>query len=71
MKQAKADALMQQLGLKDREHFRGSYLTSALSAGLVEMTLPHKPTSRLQQYRLTEAGQRVQAGLSRHRIRAT
>lgn len=65
------DALMQQLGLKDREHFRGSYLTSALSAGLVEMTLPHKPTSRLQQYRLTEAGQRVQAGLSRQRIRAT
>lgn len=30
--------------------------TQALAGGLIEMTLPDKPTSRLQQYRLTAAG---------------
>ena len=57
------DALMSQLGLKDREHFRTGYLVPALEAGLVEMTLPDKPTSRLQKYRLTEAGRRLQMAL--------
>ena len=54
------DSLMAQLGLKDREHFRTGYLVPAQEAGLVGMTLPDKPTSRLQKYRLTEAGRRLQ-----------
>lgn len=49
--------LMHLLGLKDREHFRASYLAPALQQGLIAMTIPHKPNSRLQQYRLTQAGQ--------------
>lgn len=42
------------LGLKDDEHFRKSYLLPALKAGLIEMTIPDKPRSSRQKYRLTE-----------------
>jgi len=44
------------LGLKHEDHFRLAYLQPALHAGFVEMTIPDKPTSRLQKYRLTGAG---------------
>jgi ATP-dependent DNA helicase RecG len=46
------------LGLKSEEHFRTAYLKPALLAGLIEMTLPHKPRSSNQRYRLTALGQR-------------
>jgi len=46
------------LGLQDRKWFRERYLTPALAEGLIEMTLPEKPNSRLQKYRLTEPGRR-------------
>ena len=49
-------ALQQALGLKDDEHFRKAYLLPALASGLVEMTLPDKPRSSKQRYRLTAAG---------------
>ena len=45
------------LGLKSEEHFRSSYLKPALEAGLIEMTLPQKPRSGNQRYRLTALGQ--------------
>jgi hypothetical protein len=49
------------LGIKHRPTFRANYLHPALAAGWVEMTVPDKPTSRLQRYRLTAAGtKRVQ-----------
>lgn len=44
------------LRLKQRPTFRANYLCPALERGLVEMTLPEKPSSRLQQYRLTDTG---------------
>ena len=44
------------LGLKDRTHLRERYLDPALADGLIEPTIPDKPTSRLQQYRLTVKG---------------
>lgn len=50
------DALQAALGLRDRKSFRARYLTPALAGGLIEMTSPDKPNSRLQQYRLTERG---------------
>ncbi len=43
---------MQKLGLSHRPTFRQNYLQPALDAGLNERTLPDKPNSRLQKYRL-------------------
>ena len=40
-----------------RPHFLETYLNPALKAGLIEMTLPDKPTSRNQRYRRTSAGE--------------
>ena len=48
--------LQEKLGLSDRKSFRGLYLAPAMEQGLVEFTLPDKPNSRLQKYRLTAAG---------------
>lgn len=51
------------LGLADREHFRKAYLLPALEEGLVEQTLPDKPNSRLQKYRLSAKGLRLVKGI--------
>ena len=51
-------AIQDALGLADREHFRKTYLAPALELGVIEMTLPDKPNSRSQRYRLTPLGQR-------------
>lgn len=48
--------LMAALDLRDRMHFSNEYLTPALNAGLIEMTIPDKPRSSKQKYRLTEKG---------------
>ena len=50
------EALQDALGLQDRKSFRERYLKPALEHGLIEMTIPGKPNSRLQQYRLTDKG---------------
>ena len=44
------------LGLNDRENFRLNYIQPALNVELIEMTIPDKPNSRLQKYRLTTKG---------------
>ena len=43
--------------LSHRDHFTNVYLQPALKAGLIEMTLPDKPTSKNQRYRRTAAGE--------------
>ncbi|MFZ4539247.1 MAG: Fic family protein [Propionivibrio sp.] len=48
--------LMAVLGLKDRKHFADAYLKPALVEGKIKMTQPDKPNSRLQKYRLAQAG---------------
>lgn len=45
-------ACMKKLGLAHRPTFRKNYLQPALDAGLIERTLPDKPNSSLQKYRL-------------------
>jgi ATP-dependent DNA helicase RecG len=49
--------IREELGLKDRRHLRKVYVEPALAAELIEHTIPEKPSSPLQQYRLTEKGQ--------------
>lgn len=51
-------SLMDAVGLKHAEHFRKAYLLPALAAGLVERTMPDKPNSKNQRYRLTASGTR-------------
>jgi ATP-dependent DNA helicase RecG len=45
------------LGLRHEDHFREAYLIPALQGGVVEMTIPGKPRSSRQQYRLTARGE--------------
>jgi Fic family protein len=44
--------IMEALSLTDRKSFSQRYLAPALDAGLIEMTIPDKPNSHLQRYRL-------------------
>ncbi len=50
------EEIQQRLNLSDRHNFKARYLIPALEAGLIERTLPDKPNSRLQKYRLTTKG---------------
>ncbi|MDU9048452.1 MAG: Fic family protein [Candidatus Electrothrix sp. Rat3] len=51
--------IQDRLGLKAEKNFRLLYLRPALDAGLIEMTIPGKPRSPRQCYRLTLTGQAV------------
>lgn len=53
---ATREALQEALHLRDTKHFRHAYLAPALASGLIEMTLPEKPKSKSQKYRLTVKG---------------
>ena len=54
--------LMAVVGRRDRTKFRNQVLRPLLEGGWIEMTIPGKPTSRLQRYRTTAAGRDVLAG---------
>lgn len=54
--------LMSALRLKNRRHFGTLYLQPALDGGLLEMTIPGKPRSSKQRYRLTERGRAILVG---------
>ncbi len=49
------------LELKGQANFRDRYLKPALKMAFIEMTIPDKPKSSKQKYRLTEAGRIMQA----------
>ncbi|MCD4698870.1 MAG: hypothetical protein K8S16_21775 [Bacteroidales bacterium] len=51
--------IMAKLGLKDEKHFREYYQQVCIELGLIEMTIPNKPRSSKQKYRLTEKGLEV------------
>lgn len=54
-------ALQDALGLRSDANFRNLYLVPALEAGLIEMTIPDKPKSSRQQYRLSAAGKALRS----------
>ena len=54
--EASSAEIMKALKLKDRKNFLKNYLKPALEAGVVGMTVPDKPKSRVQRYFLTELG---------------
>ncbi|MCE7933872.1 MAG: transcriptional regulator [Chlorobi bacterium CHB2] len=56
--------LQHRLQLKHRDNFMVAYLQPALAAGLIEMTIPDKPRSSKQRYRLTTAGRQCLAAHS-------
>jgi len=49
--------LQMALQLKDDEYFRSAYILPALRQGLIGMTIPDKPRSSKQKYRLTKKGE--------------
>lgn len=53
----KSSAEIQKLvGIRHRETFQRNYLDLLIGEGLIERTIPGKPNSRLQKYRLTAKG---------------
>ncbi|MCK5130546.1 MAG: putative DNA binding domain-containing protein [Candidatus Sabulitectum sp.] len=51
--------LQKTLKLRHRDSFVDAYLKPALELSLIEMTIPDKPTSSKQKYRLTEKGKKL------------
>ena len=48
--------LREALDLRDVKYFRSNYFLPTLYDGLIEMTVPDKPRSSKQRYRLTPEG---------------
>jgi predicted HTH transcriptional regulator len=55
-RQRAAREIMEHLNLHHGKTFQANYLIPLIQDGLLERTIPDKPTSRLQKYRLTEKG---------------
>lgn len=51
--------LQKVLGLSDVKNFRENYLNPALENQLIELTIPEKPSSSKQKYRLTQKGKSI------------
>ncbi|WP_374011518.1 Fic family protein [Pseudomonas cichorii] len=49
------------VGRSNRSKFREQVLAPLLALGVVEMTIPDKPNSSKQRYRLTAAGRALKA----------
>ena len=56
--------LQELLSIKNRDYFRTDYLNPAISNGYIELTIPDKPNSQNQKYRLTAKGLALQNSLS-------
>lgn len=52
----RSELLQELLAIKNRDYFRKDYLVPAIMNGYVELTIPDKPNSQHQKYRLTVKG---------------
>jgi predicted transcriptional regulator len=58
--------IQKKLGIKHRPTFRKNYLYPAIAFGLITPTIPDKPNSRPQKYRLTEKGKNLLSSLNKN-----
>ena len=65
MEECSLKDIMTLAGRSNRTKFRDQFVKPLLEAGLLEMTVPDKPKSRLQKYRLTDKGRAWLATQSR------
>ncbi len=61
----KRTEIQKKLEIKHEEYFREAYLLPALKAALIEMSVPDKPRSSKQRYRITESGRKALEDASR------
>lgn len=59
--------LQELLGIKNRDYFRIEYLKPAIEDGFVELTIPDKPNSQHQKYRLTAKGLQLKELLEKNK----
>ena len=55
-KELSRSEMMEKLGISHRTNFNDNYLDKAFENGWIEMTIPDKPQSKKQRYRLTQKG---------------
>jgi ATP-dependent DNA helicase RecG len=61
--QMKRTEIQNILDLKHEDYFREAYLVPAIEAGFIEMTIPDKPQSPNQRYKLTQKGESLKSYL--------
>jgi predicted HTH transcriptional regulator len=59
--------LQELLSIKNRDYFRTDYLNPAINQGYVEPTIPDKPNSQNQKYRLTAKGVALKNSLTNNK----
>jgi hypothetical protein len=62
---ASRDLLQEKTNIQNRDYFRKSYINKALALELIEMTIPDKPNSKNQKYRLTSKGKALKEQLKK------
>jgi len=63
--EVKRNEIQEALELRHRETFLNNYLNPAMEQGYIEQTIPDKPTSPNQRYRLTEKGHKLKTELEK------
>ena len=59
--------IQKELNLSDKRNYVKNYQNPAIDEGYLEMTIPDKPNSRNQKYRLTAKGLELQKRLIQNR----